>query len=303
MSLSCLRGDGSHYTQLPLICLPIRILHFALNLKTTLQVHKQDLPRIRKDGSLGRMRTSLCVSGSMTVEAALVLPWLIIALAALLFLFSAVRVRVDVQGAMKSAGEKWVQTDLAPSAMLVGSWTREELAAGGADTSCLVGDISLMGTWLSAEELSLRVSYRLGVPWLSEDLLSFRTTQHTGFRQWVGSGELLNGEGAEPVHYVYVTPYGTVYHESSSCPYLALTVQSVSREEAALLRSDNGARYYPCESCGFRYDTDSVYITEYGNRYHTDRHCRGLKRQIEHIPLSEAEGLPPCSKCGSGHHE
>ena len=303
MLLSCLRNKIRNRVQFLLILLPLFKLHFALNLKTTLQVHKQDRPRIRKDGISGRMRASLCVPGSMTVEAALVLPWLIIGLAAVLFLFSAVRVRVDVQGAMKAAGEKWVETDLAASAVLVGGWTREELEANGADLSPMTGDISLMGTWLTDDELSLRVSYRLGVPWISEDLLSFRTVQRTEFRRWIGSGELLAGESAEPVHYVYVTPYGTVYHESSSCPYLALTIQCVSREEAALLRSDNGARYYPCESCGFRYETDMVYITEYGNRYHTDRHCRNLKRQVEHVPLDEAGGLPPCSKCGGTHHE
>ena len=61
------------------------------------------------------------------------------------------------------------------------------------------------------------------------------------------------------------------------------------------LRNADGARYTRCASCGMEGGT--VYITNYGNRYHSSLTCGGLKRMVYLIRLSEAQGYHACQKC------
>lgn len=98
---------------------------------------------------------------------------------------------------------------------------------------------------------------------------------------------------------VYITVTGSVYHKSRECSSLRPSVRKVSRSFVVTARNDSGAIYYPCERCieGDRALGD-VYITDYGNRYHEDATCPGLKRTIREIPLSEVRDRRACKKCG-----
>jgi len=53
-----------------------------------------------------------------------------------------------------------------------------------------------------------------------------------------------------------------------------------------------------CEYCGEKGMVTIVFITSYGNKYHTTTKCPGLKRTIKSIPLSQVKGVNPCQKCG-----
>ena len=56
-----------------------------------------------------------------------------------------------------------------------------------------------------------------------------------------------------------------------------------------------------CERCGHVSDKNkTVFITDMGTAWHTDRHCSGLKRTMDGMSQKEAEqsGLRPCSRCG-----
>ena len=56
-----------------------------------------------------------------------------------------------------------------------------------------------------------------------------------------------------------------------------------------------------CERCGQVSDKNqTVFITDMGTAWHTDRHCSGLKRTMDGMSQKEAEqsGLRPCSRCG-----
>lgn len=99
---------------------------------------------------------------------------------------------------------------------------------------------------------------------------------------------------------VYVTEYGTVYHTTSRCPHLSLSISAVQADHLAEYRNSSGHIYYGCEHCaGISGASDIVYITKYGDRWHTSLSCPKLKRSISLVPLSEAAGLPECSKCAS----
>lgn len=105
----------------------------------------------------------------------------------------------------------------------------------------------------------------------------------------------IAGSGEEEL--VYVTEWGEVYHRNIDCTHLKLSITPVDVSTVKHQRNDGGGRYYPCEYCKNNEKKGTVYITNFGNRYHTSLTCQGLKRTIYTVPLSEA-GLPPCSKCG-----
>lgn len=99
---------------------------------------------------------------------------------------------------------------------------------------------------------------------------------------------------------VFVTKTGRVFHRSFSCPYIKLSVKAVGRAQVGEKRSDNGEKYRPCELCAPGKDGGRVFITTYGNRFHRDRSCKSLKREIKIVTLKKAreKGLGACSKCG-----
>ena len=97
---------------------------------------------------------------------------------------------------------------------------------------------------------------------------------------------------------VYMTEYGTVYHKNRACTHLALSIQAVPSVTVRNLRNESGEVYTSCESCGENGLVTVVFITNHGNKYHTTTKCKGLKRTIKTIPLSQLKGVDQCQKCG-----
>ena len=118
-------------------------------------------------------------------------------------------------------------------------------------------------------------------------------------KAWTGyelEESAADGDGSDEL--VYITETGSVYHKNRSCTHLALSVRSVKREGVGGLRNEDGAKYYPCEKCGAD-GGDTVFLTEQGNRYHSSLACNGLKRTVYTVPISEAGGKGPCSRCSA----
>ncbi len=96
---------------------------------------------------------------------------------------------------------------------------------------------------------------------------------------------------------VYVTEHGTVYHSTVNCKYLSHTISSVAFSALGNKRNSSGGKYYSCEYCGKKVTGGDVFITPYGDRFHSRVDCPGLKRTIYTIPISEVGGRGPCSGC------
>lgn len=117
-------------------------------------------------------------------------------------------------------------------------------------------------------------------------------------KPWTGYDVTKGKNRAEEDSIVYMTEYGTVYHKNRACTHLALSIQAVASGIVNNKRNESGEYYDPCEYCGENGLVTVVFITSYGNKYHTTAKCRGLKRSVRSMPLSEAEGVNPCQKCG-----
>ncbi len=140
-------------------------------------------------------------------------------------------------------------------------------------------------------------------PYFMPDKLSVVSIRCTGYaRAWTGrSSDDSKEKGEEEAAvYVYVTESGTVYHTSSSCTHIKLSISSVSSSSVEGLRNSSGGKYKACEKCvGSSAAADTVYITSYGDRYHNSSACSGLKRTVKMVDLSTLSDMKECSRCAS----
>ena len=165
----------------------------------------------------------------------------------------------------------------------------EKYVVGGVD------GVSFDGTITLDEDgyVILSVNYEIAIP----SILLPGLTKQKSFvlRQKAYLGD-INGAGDEPDdgdRYVYITDYQSVYHNKRGCSHLLLSKHEVTGNTADIMK------YKPCEFCGaYGNKYDRVIVTDYGDCYHTDDNCSGLKRTIRRVKLSEVYGLGECKRCG-----
>lgn len=117
-------------------------------------------------------------------------------------------------------------------------------------------------------------------------------------------GHLWNGyhipgtEGAgKSGDVVYVAENGVVYHSDRECSHLLLSVKSVSLQEAYTGRNEYGERYTLCMRCKDSGVQGNVYITNEGDNIHYRVDCPGLKRTVNAVAKNDAEKYRACSRC------
>ena len=254
--------------------------------------------------------------GSMTVEAALVFPIFIFAMTALLYLFFLAQLRVEVGRALTDTAKElsWAAFyaedtgSLAPSALayLYTGVDLDDYLEGRAALNIVDGGsdgISLIGTNYDDDTcvLTLVASYSVVMPpWLGW-FNDVDVVQTRAVRGWSGFTGRDSYSSVTDSDIVYVTNYGTVYHQDLSCRYLNLSIETTTLSEVSSLRNDDGSKYYPCEVC-WEGGSETVYITDSGTRYHQSLSCSSLVRGINTMLLTEAvaAGYGACSVCGGG---
>lgn len=174
------------------------------------------------------------------------------------------------------------------------------------DRSCIRGGslgLTTFGSSVPDEEdrYILKVSYLVKFPLNLGFIHDIPITQTCCYRAWTGAdkgkSDKPKEEEEEQKELVYVTENGTVYHSTTSCTYIDLSVRNVSTSTVGSLRNKSGAKYKPCERCAaYTAYAGSVYITDYGTRYHANRDCGGLKRSVKAVE-KDSVSLPPCSRC------
>lgn len=272
---------------------------------------KSSLPgRNKKDCIMarrGRISLSASYDGSLTVEAACVLPVFLYAILVFLYFFRAVSTAGCVAEGMQDAGK---QMAVYAYALEMADGEEKTQAAGivsllyaknrirqAMDTD--ISDISLLrSSVLDGDEMIDLVAeyrFRWRMPFFL--LSDMPVLQRARIRAWTGRSETGDsGVDKKSPATVYVTVNGSVYHEDRECTYIRLSVHSASKAQIAGLRNADGGKYYPCELCGG--NGSRVYITETGDRYHSTMNCSGLRRGVIEVPLSQVEDWKPCSRCG-----
>lgn len=238
---------------------------------------------------------------SITVEASLVLPIFLFAMLLVAYLGKLVSCQDEVQMALTRVAReasaeygatqgKWLKSK---------SYYQAKFATymKGMGLSVSFGQSRILQT---NDEIDLIVTYRMKLPFSFIRLPAISMRQRVHTRAFTGV-ERRGQEDTFSDRIVYIAETGRVYHYELECTYLKLSISQIQYGDLAEKRNESGGKYKACERCcvGKKlHDSTVIWITNYGDRYHSSASCSGLKRKIREIPLSQVGSRTPCSKCG-----
>ena len=264
----------------------------------------------------GKRTFSPARKGSITIEASLALPIAVmLSIAVIHFLLiislqSSIQLRIDETAreigkhAYLDEGDG-ILTDIATNPLLLKAEIVNSNLSDLISGSQISGGADGLHTFLSTYDsktgiLDLVVSYTYKVPLLPGNFSTMHFVQRSRSRVWIGKELKDMGEapGKDESRTVYITPTGTAYHISPSCPYLDLSISAADGLSVSSLRNANGGIYYRCSLCGQKGTTGIVYITDYGNLWHSSLGCSRLKRTVYAVKLEDVGTRHKCPKCG-----
>ena len=248
-----------------------------------------------------KQKTPLCSFGSLTLEAAVVLPILTGFLMMFLFLFRVLQVQRSVQEALnktcREAAVTSAVTDgnlnyLVVEAMFWDSLKEdpyvERYVSGGP-----MG-IYFMDSEVGGEYVELQVLYDLTLPVGFFQIREISMIQGCTGKKWTGRPPYR----PEKDSWVYVTRESEVYHTSKECQSLKLSTKQTTLDQVKELRNKDGSCYQPCPYCGKKEGMENlIYITDYGTFYHRKSDCLSLRRTVQMIPMEEIGGRRLCYYC------
>ena len=273
----------------------------------------------RRQTSLGRAALFIFsqARGSLTVEAAFILPFFLFLSLMFVFFCQIFLVHQEVQGGLLRAARNISENVLVLESILDTQESGVELAENilaaeqarrlmvqySGETlnsyKCLNGGVNGLKFYYSSIKdgyVDLVVFYRVSLPYSMGINSSFPVVQRCRMKAWTGS----QIHGAVSDNMVYITSNGTVYHKTKECSHIKLQIRSVGQNQLSQLRNNYGAKYKACDKCALDGSNKSyAYITGEGDRYHNTLSCSGLKRSVHAITKEAAEkdGKSACKRC------
>lgn len=256
---------------------------------------------------------------SVTVEASLVFPIFLCALVSFIGLSQMILIETEVHHAMSQTAKVYAKQQMVHFVSEIseeqqGTGKKGVISGGGNSRGIFFSiydggslcenmieggrrGIKVSSTLAAGQTVRLKAEYtlKLVIPFFP----TVRFRKKTIVKRRVFSGYVKHqGEsdnmGDNPI--VYVAENGVVYHKDPSCSHICLKITG-SKGIQEIIHS---SKYDACEKCIHKGILPSVlFITTYGDCYHSTLGCSGLKRTIRTVRLKDSGGLRPCSRCAS----
>ena len=265
--------------------------------------------------NIPQKRISSRLSAAATVEAVLIFPLIIFFILSVVRMFELFYIHSSIGAELNNIGREMVavsypyryitdgklETGDITDSVVSGIWS-EMYVKGRLNKLPASEKIASMTTLLSdfgeKDDIDIVVTYYVEPIIKLPGIRSVILTNHFYSKAYTGYA----GSDTESEEKVFVTRTGKVYHTSLSCQGLKTTIEAVGHSEIDDLRNEDGSKYYPCEKCDPSETEGIVYITPYGNRYHSSDRCSELKIDIFEIPLSEVGDRHKCKYCMGVDH-
>lgn len=176
------------------------------------------------------------------------------------------------------------------------------------DNSCVKNGMDGITTYLSSfmeyeDTIDIIVSYKIKIPIGIRYLDEIPMLQRVRLKGWNGKQVDTGNEEDTNVEEVYVALHGEVYHKTKDCTYINIKVEEIPFSSINLTTNKSGEAYSKCNICakGQTVNSQHVYITSTGNKYHLRLDCSSLKRTVNVISIKEVGSLRPCSRCYKKH--
>lgn len=252
---------------------------------------EQNHQRHKWNKSDARAFSLASVSGSLSLEAAIVLPVLFSFFLLFIGLFLVIQQNTKIEWELCNEARLYSHsTDSVRSSLLLQTSMEQR---------CL--NRKRIGSWyfgssdLEAEDgkMDVRVFYSLRLP---TDLLErqrYYMANRVNIHLWNGF------DMTSDLSYVYITTKGEVYHTDKECTYIKPVITEVKAKDAVNMKNKNGEHYYHCKECCDDDDWNygSGYITDYGVLFHRSEDCIYINHAILEIRMDEVGDRRLCSKC------
>ena len=263
----------------------------------------------RKRYFISKPRAASCTSsklhkGSLTVEAALILPLFFMGMLALICVMDLQRIKTEINISLNESVK-----ELGMYAFALGEGESESPIGKVDDALCMVyaqsklkkdKQITLQTLRSSYEqnrvELWVTGHYKVPVALLPLPRIPFQNRVRV--HDWTGyHGDDDKNENRYN-EMVYVSDYQSVYHTSAQCSHLSLTIIKTMANQVGNERNENGGKYHECSYCIMGGEhIGIVYITPTGDRFHQDAQCQSLKRSTKLVPKETLGHISQCSRC------
>lgn len=273
---------------------------------------------------------------SATVEGALVIPLFVYAAAAIIFMLQVVAVRtrvnialyntirefnryayiyeiasdmssVDADSVIDSLKDEEEDAGICKDLLTTGAFTAvfiSELGEDFAENNYIAGGNAgwiFLGSEIAGDDsqICIKLNYVIKNPFDIFGKAQIKVSEKKVTDAWLGESKdsYEDTTDGEDETIVYITPYGSVYHSDISCTYISRNILSANKSQMKSLRNESGEIYYECSKCAG--NSEKVYYTKYGNKYHTNINCYELQRRVIAVKIGKVGDRSPCSKCGS----
>ena len=213
--------------------------------------------------------------GSMTVETALILPMFLLAVFTLLSFIDVMKMTIEQQ-----MQQQEFLRNAAVSAPFL------ETIVQGREGDCI------RMNYVYAQTLPI------GGFGYKKVLVRQRNTVHIFNGYDDSRGDTIGEQSV----YVYVTKRGTVYHRKRTCSALQISVRQVPGSRVAKERNADCKIYRKCKRCtrgytGSELAASSLFVTDYGVKYHVRANCPELTRTVKVIKIDQAGARSACKIC------
>ncbi len=247
-------------------------------------------------GRVSRCFSRLC-RGSMTLEAAVILPFYMFAVLSLLSFIEIIQLQNDMTMALREVGTSmgvYGYTFTSVEEFVGNDFMKRMIKpSGGASVNYLHSSVMNSG-----DIIDLIATYSVEPRFNIISLPKVKLYSRYYGKAWTGYEVAGDSDGEETEQNVYITENGSVYHTSRYCTHLQLAIVTCNSDEITGKRNENNNKYRACLICGVSGENGKYYITSEGECYHSTINCPGLKRTVDVVPLSQVGGRLQCSRCG-----
>ncbi len=267
--------------------------------------------------------------GSITVEAAFVLPLFVFAMVTILYFFNLIYIQTTMQIQLENTAKiissstcvttsanvnlnddensllEKVVIDTAGTIAISSLFITDDIREF-ADNSLIVNGsdgLSFLGSDVTNTDypLDIKLSYKVRMPFIPEDVFTFKLRHRCYFKAF--NGKALKTNLILGNYYVYVAQNGDVFHKNRLCSYLQRFTEL--KNEAQLKKE-----YPSIQLCSFCKQNSNlfsspqlngvsyVYVTVEYDVYHNSETCPSLQRFLTRMNYEDAKELySPCNRC------
>lgn len=272
---------------------------------------------------------SISLSGSITVEAAIVVPLFVFSMISIIYFFNVIYIQTTMQIQLENTARlisastcvttsadinlnddensllEKVVIDAAGIIAVNGLFVTENIREFADNTLIVDGadGLSFLGSDVTNTDypLDLILTYKLRMPFIPEDIFTLHMRHRCYFKAF--NGKELDNNLPLGDFFVYIAKNGEVFHKNKFCSYLErftfLKNETELKSEYPYIKlctfcKQNTNLFSKPQLNGISY----VYVTAEHDAYHYSETCPSLQRYLTMMDYEDAKDIySPCSRC------